>query len=92
MLIEKQKLLCDPERQYVSPAKVVEDPDIAERDKLAILRNWKLDLIELLQASNENMASANVPPGTVSEKLREVAQAIEDLESRRLDRQQSVAP
>ena len=76
----KRASLRDPEQEFTAPSEVAEHPELSIQDKLAILRNWRLDLIELQTATNENMVDANADPGAVAERLRQVSEAIERLE------------
>ena len=85
MILERQELLRDPEKEFATPMHLVECQELSDEDKLKALQNWRLDLIELQQATSENMADANSPPGTTAEKLRQVSEAIETLESRLLE-------
>ncbi len=72
----QQNLPLDPERAYREPRLLVESDELSVRDKLSLLESWRTDLIELQKAAEENMPSANVPPGTTAAKLAEVNTAI----------------
>jgi hypothetical protein len=69
----------DVERLFEDPAKVVENEELSKADKLKILENWKLDLIELQRANDENMARYGRDGGDVAESLRAVSMALESL-------------
>ena len=82
MTASPKQLLRDPGREFSDPIELVEHPDLSQPDKLELLRQWRLDLIELQQATGENMPSAGTEPGETADKLRRVTKAIAELESK----------
>ena len=81
MMVKRKELLRDPDKVFVDPTRLVERSDLTKTDKLELLEQWRLDLIELQQAADENMPSANAETGDTAEKLRRVSEAIVQLES-----------
>jgi hypothetical protein len=66
-------------RTYDDPREIVESDSLSYQQKLAALENWRLDLLELQQATDENMPSAANNGGEPGEKLRQVNNALVDL-------------
>ena len=82
--MDKKSLLTDPASEFETPKHLVESQALSDKDKLTALQNWRLDLIELQEASNENMPStgSDAGAGAAAEQLREVVKAIAALEDR----------
>lgn len=79
MLQRRSASSRDVERLFEDPAKVADNEELSKADKLKILENWKLDLIELQRANDENMARYGREGGDVAESLRAVSMALESL-------------
>jgi len=58
------------------PRRVLTDDGLSTTDKIRLLEDWRLDLLEKLRASEENMPSAIERPGDVAERLRQVTEAL----------------
>lgn len=58
------------------PHRVLADHDLSTAEKIKLLEDWRLDLLELQRAAEENMPSATVQPGEVAERLRQVTEAL----------------
>lgn len=50
-----KQALVDPTAVYKTPAKVLEDPELSDLEKLKILDRWEYDARELQVAAEENM-------------------------------------
>jgi CBS domain-containing protein len=59
-----------------TPAELVDRPDLSRRDKLAVLRQWDHDAIELMVADEENMGGGNTA------SLSDIRDAIRSLQAR----------
>jgi CBS domain-containing protein len=58
-----------------TPAELVDRPDLSRRDKLAVLRQWDHDAIELMVADEENMGGGNTA------SLSDIRDAIRSLQA-----------
>ncbi|KAA5605982.1 CBS domain-containing protein [Roseospira marina] len=58
-----------------APAELLNRSELSERDKLAVLRQWEYDAVELMVAEEENMGGGNPPP--LSE-IRDAIRALRD--------------
>jgi hypothetical protein len=81
MLRKRDTLQRNAEQQFQEPQRVLEDQNLSDEQKIQVLLNWQLDLIELQRATDENMPSVNSPAGEVAEKLRKVNDALERIRS-----------
>ena len=66
----------DVERRYGAPLRVIESEELTPGEKIELLENWRLDLMELQTAADENMAGSEPDSGEAAEKLREVNSAL----------------
>lgn len=65
-------------KDFDSPEAVVASDGLSPDQKIAILEDWRVDLIELQTAADENMA-ARQGSGAVAEELRQVTEALKRL-------------
>jgi hypothetical protein len=65
--------LNDPQDAFGDPQRVVSLRGVSREDKIAMLLNWKQDLLELQSASSENMPSPGSEP-----KVAVALQAVSD--------------
>lgn len=75
----------DPELEFGDPRKLADDPALTTRQKLKILEDWKLDLLELQKAEEENMPSVGAEPEATARKLAEVTRVMEAIVHRAED-------
>lgn len=72
--------LHDPETEFRDPRRIAVNRKLTLQMKLEILESWKLDLIELQRADDENMRGRNSGSGATAKKLAEVSEVIAVLE------------
>ena len=72
----------DPEHRFGDPRQLAADPAISDAEKLRILESWRLDLVELQRAEEENMPSAGVEPDETAKKLAEVSRVLDVVSGR----------
>jgi hypothetical protein len=77
-----KNLTRDPEKAFAEPSLLVENDGLTDAEKLTLLESWQADLVELQRATEENMGSANVTPGTNAVKLAKVTEAIATIRGR----------
>jgi hypothetical protein len=75
------EFIRDPGSRFRDPNELLARTDLAAGEKLQILQNWHADLVELLKATEENMAGAGSGTGTNAAQLSRVSDAISRLES-----------
>ncbi len=63
-----------PRDRYDRPVDVLADPELTRREKVAVLRGWRLDAIQLATATAENLTGADSP-----NQLGEVLSALRQL-------------
>jgi hypothetical protein len=80
MDLDRDVLVRDAEGTFSEPRMVMENQDLSDAQKLEILENWRLDLLELMVATDENMQGRNADAGVVAEKLRLVTEALDTLQ------------
>jgi hypothetical protein len=76
--MKRKTLMLNPEREFRDPRRLIEDQALSDKQKVQLLMNWRLELIELQRATEENMTGAD-ESGEVTERLRKVTDALEDL-------------
>lgn len=59
--IDVEQAAFNPTRFFKSPRQVLEEPSLAERDKIQILRSWKYEVILQEIAVEENMPVTSAP-------------------------------
>ena len=74
-----QKSVRNPASEFSDPQQVVDEPLLSVEQKIAILESWKLDLIEMQRAEEENMAGAASGTEANARTLTEVTRAIHAL-------------
>jgi hypothetical protein len=77
MIFKRESLIRDPEVAFGDPNQLARRTDLSHEEKLDVLESWRLDLLELQRASEENMSSADSGAGSVAEKLRQVSEALD---------------
>lgn len=76
-MLKRKDLTRDTERVFKEPSHVLENDELSPADKIRVLENWKLDLLELQRASEENMAGQAGQGAKVAERLRAVNESLE---------------
>lgn len=69
----------DPELKFGDPGRLADDKSLTIGEKLEILEDWKMDLIEMQRAEEENMPSARRDEGETAGKLADVSKVIAKL-------------
>ncbi len=71
----KEKLMRDPDDVFKSPHDVIDSPDLSKEQKIAVLRQWKDEVVQEMVADEENM------PGDIdhSTLLQEISMALQIL-------------
>lgn len=67
------------------PSKVLSRKDLTFDGKVALLKNWQLDLTERMTATNENMGGTR-DEGQIAEQFRAVSRALSMLEQEQSER------
>lgn len=75
MVMKRDTLMQNPDREFQDPRRLLEDQELTDKQKVQLLMNWRLDLLELERATEENMASAK-DTGKVAEKMKKVNDAL----------------
>lgn len=75
-MLKREDLTRDTERLFKTPSHVLESDELSLADKIRVLENWKLDLLELQRASEENMVGADGQGASVAERLRAVNESL----------------
>jgi hypothetical protein len=78
MVMNRDALVRNPQETFKEPNRVVESQDLSDAQKIEVLENWRLDLLELLVATEENMEGISAP-GEVADKLRRVCEVLDAL-------------
>lgn len=68
---------------FTRPHDIVRAPDLSPDEKRELLRDWEIDLREVLVASEEGMTRSS--PGDVGEILRQVRLGLDELGARGSD-------
>lgn len=71
-------------RAYDHPRSIVESDTLSHERKVAARESWKLDLLGLQGAADENMPSTNRRSGGAGDELRQVLEALAEVRERRL--------
>jgi hypothetical protein len=72
--INHKRAFCSPESQFRHPQYVLRDPELSYDDKIAVLRNWKVGLVQ------KQIAGEDDPEQTdVTSQLAAITQAIREL-------------
>jgi hypothetical protein len=75
-----KEAMKNPARQFASPEAVKAAADLDTVQKLALLRQWKDQLQQLLVATEENMPGPETSSGVNSECLRRIVDALSRLD------------
>ena len=70
----RKRVFCSPESQFRHPQSVLRDPGLSYDDKIAVLRNWKLGLVQKQMTGEDGPEHAEV-----SSQLAAITQAIREL-------------
>ena len=68
-----KEILVNPSKEFAHPSQVVSSPDLSDKDKVKVLKQWELDARLLQVASEEGMS------GGEQNMLADVKKAQEDL-------------
>lgn len=68
--------MANPQKMFGEPRHVVTNKELSDQDKISILENWKLDLMELQKATEENMPGRGNETGSVADELGAVIEAL----------------
>ena len=71
-----KRAFSTPESQFRHPQHVLRDSDLSYDDKIAVLRKWKLGLVQRQMDGEDPDETGSVE---VASQLAEVTQAIKDL-------------
>jgi len=72
-----KRAFSTPESQFRHPQHVLRDSDLSYDDKIAVLRNWKLELVQRQTMDGEDLDGTGGVE--VASQLAAVTQAIRDL-------------
>ena len=75
---EVKKLKVDVARHFKHPDDIVNNDELATEQKITLLKEWEVDLRQLMVASEENMQSDG-KPGATADTLMKVSKALETL-------------
>jgi len=70
----RKRAFCSPESQFRHPQYVLRDSELSYDDKIAVLRNWKLGLVQRQMAGEDGPETADV-----ASQLTAITQAIREL-------------
>lgn len=77
---EVNKMKVDVARNFKQPQDILNDEDLATEQKIKLLKEWEIDLRQLMIASEENMPSGS-KSGSTGEMLMKVSKALSTLGS-----------
>lgn len=75
-MLKKSEAMANPQRIFGEPRYVVTNEELSDQEKITILENWKLDLMELQTATEENMPGSGTETGGVADELGAVIEAL----------------
>jgi hypothetical protein len=73
-MTDTKQAFSSPESQFRHPQYVLRDPELSYDDKIAVLRNWKLGLVQRQMADEDGTENADV-----ASQLAAITQAIREL-------------
>jgi hypothetical protein len=75
--INRKRAFCSPESQFRHPQYVVRDPELSYDDKIAVLRNWRLGLVQKQMGDEDGPEKADVASqlSAITQAIRELRQA-----------------
>lgn len=73
--VKPETLIQNPENVYNSPAELLRDRRLTEKDKLKALESWEADLRAQLRADDENMTAAAPQKSAPEETIKKVQKA-----------------
>lgn len=69
----------NPIQKPVRPSEVLKNDNLSREQKEEYLENWRLDLLERVRATEENMLDTDEATDNLSDQLREVDKALAEL-------------
>jgi nitrogen fixation protein len=75
-MFKKSEAMTNPQKIFREPKYVVENDELSDQEKITILENWKLDLMELQKATEENMPGTGTEADSAGDELRAVIEAL----------------
>jgi hypothetical protein len=75
--INRKRAFSSPESQFRHPQYVVRDPELSHDDKIAVLRNWKVGLVQKQMAGEDGYTGTEST--AVAAQLAAISQAIREL-------------
>lgn len=72
-MFSKDELMRHPADVFKEPLRVLEHADLSAHQKVAILTQWKDEVVQRQKAEEENMGDG----GSVADLLREIQNALE---------------
>jgi hypothetical protein len=79
MVMIRDKLMRNPQEEFRSPERLLEDQELSAEQKISLLMNWRSDLLEMQCADSENMQSASEQASGVATELKSVTDALTKL-------------
>ena len=76
-MLSKDELMRHPAAVFKEPLRVLEHPELSADQKVAILTQWKDEVVQRQKAEEENMGDG----GSVAELLREIQNALEQIKA-----------
>ncbi len=80
-MLKKSEAMANPQKIFREPRYVVENEELSDPEKITILENWKLDLMELQTATEENMPATGTEADSAADELRAVIEALRMIRS-----------
>lgn len=81
MVMSREKLMRNPQDEFRAPQHIVEDQELSEKQKIELLMNWRMDLLELQRANGENMQKDADDSGELAVELKNVTDALQMLDA-----------
>lgn len=78
-MMRRDKLMRNPQKEFQSPQRVLDAPELSDKQKIALLMNWRSDVMEIQRADGENMQNAAEDEGDVAAELKRVTDALTQL-------------
>lgn len=76
-----KKAMKDPAEAYKTPESVLDDTELSDAEKLALLENWQNEVQQILNSEAENM-HPDMAKASEAELLQQISQALEKLNER----------
>ena len=81
MVMQRDKLMRNPQDEFRKPQHIVECQELSDEQKIQLLLNWRLDLLELQRADAENMQADGGDSGDLAVDLKNVTDALRMLDA-----------